>query len=196
MTAGAIAGIFIGGAGTRMGNRPKGLLTTDGGVTIVDRWRAVLARAGVGSVVLVGAHAAYAHLGVETIDDAPPGIGPLGGLLALLERARGRVAVAVACDMPSVSPQLIVRLLAAPPATVVAPRRDGRWEPLCARYDAGTMYPLAQSHARGRDHSLQRLLDRAGAAELPLSATEAGELADWDTPADVDRGRHRWPAPE
>jgi molybdopterin-guanine dinucleotide biosynthesis protein A len=185
VSTGAIGGIFVGGAGTRMGGRAKGLLATREGATIVDRWRAVLSAVGVGQVVLVGAHGAYAHLGVETICDSPAGIGPLGGLVALLRYAGERTAIAVACDMPSVSTGLMARLLRAPDAPVVAPRRDGRWEPLFARYDAPAVLSLAEAQAATRDHSLQRVLDRAGAVELPISAGEADELHDWDTPEDA-----------
>jgi molybdopterin-guanine dinucleotide biosynthesis protein A len=185
VSLGPIGGIFVGGAGTRMGGRAKGLLATRDGATIVDRWRAILTAAGVETIVLVGAHDAYAHLGLETIHDAPAGIGPLGGLVALLRRAGEKTAIAVACDMPSVSTALMARLLQAPDAPVVAPRRNGRWEPLFARYDARAVRPLAEAQAAAQDHSLQRLLERAGAVELPISAAEADELHDWDTPEDA-----------
>jgi len=180
-----LAGIFVGGPARRMGGRPKGLLEAPDGVTIVERWRAMLADAGA-EVVLVGDAAAYAGLGVPALADDPPGVGPLGGLVALLRRAADRPAVAVACDMPFVSRALVERLLAAPDAApIVAPRREGRWEPLCARYDPARVLPLAVARAASPYHSLQRLLDDAGAAPLPLAPQEADELRDWDSPDDV-----------
>lgn len=193
MTAPAVGGIFVGGSSTRMGGRPKGLLVGPDGATLVERTRAVLTNAGVADVVLVGAQPAYAHLGIERIEDEPPSIGPLGGLVAFLRRAyerSARHAIVVACDMPHVSTRLVGRLLAAPPASAVAPRREGRWEPLCARYDAAAILPIAEARVRAGEHALQGLLDCAGAAELP--AGEGGEddpreLRDWDTPADVVR---------
>jgi hypothetical protein len=69
--------------------------------------RTVLPRAfdrGVVEVVLVDAHAAYASMRQPRIDDAPPGIGPTAGVLALLAHAtRSGVsyAIAIACDIPS-----------------------------------------------------------------------------------------------
>ena len=181
-----IAGIFVGGAGTRMGGMAKGLLAAPGGEgTLVDRWRSVLAAAGIDRVLLVGKHPAYAGIaGLEAIDDEPPGIGPLGGLVALLRRAGDGPALALACDMPFVSRALVERLLAAPPAPVVAPRREGRWEPLCARYDAPRVLPLATRAAAGPRHGVGRLLDEVGAVELPLAPGEGAELDDWDSPAD------------
>ena len=185
MTKAVIAGVFVGGEASRMAGRPKGLLTTSSGATIVDRWREMLRSLGV-PMVLVGAHAAYAHLGVSVIDDAPPGIGPLGGLLPLLQAAgRGR-AIALACDMPFVSRALLERLLDARDAPIVAPRRDGRWEPMCAVYDAARVLPWAEARVQSRRFSLQGLLDDAGAKAMDLSAIECAELRDWDSPQDVE----------
>jgi molybdopterin-guanine dinucleotide biosynthesis protein A len=192
----ALAGVFVGGSGRRMGGRPKGLLRTPEGLTLVERWAGMLAGLGM-AVVLVGDARAYVELGLglPALEDEPGGIGPLGGLVALLRHAcdpqegRGGCALAFACDMPFVSRALVERLLAAPSdAAVVAPRREGRWEPLCARYDAARVLPHAMTLREARDHSLQRLLERAGAVELPLRTHEARELRDWDSPEDVGVG--------
>ena len=190
MTAeGVLAGVFVGGAGRRMGERAKGLLEAPGGGTIVERWLSVLRDAGVARVVLVGRHGgrhqAYEALGLETIDDEPAGVGPIGGLAALLRHAGAAHALALACDMPFVSPGLVARLVAAPAAAVVAPRRDGRWEPLCARYDAHRVLSLALRRIAAVQRALQPLLEEAGAVELPLEPGEASELRDWDTPDDI-----------
>jgi molybdopterin-guanine dinucleotide biosynthesis protein A len=176
-----------------MGGIAKGLLASPEGPPIVERWERLLRGLG-HEVVLVGAHEAYAHLPVERIADEPPGIGPLGGLVALLRRAGRSRALAVACDMPFVSRGLVERLAGAPvDSAVLAPRREGRWEPLFARYDAARVLPLAVSQAQSAHaqaaapgaRSLQRLLDRAGAVELPLLPGEERELDDWDSPDDA-----------
>jgi molybdopterin-guanine dinucleotide biosynthesis protein A len=179
-----LAGLFVGGRGARLGGAAKGLLTAPGGGTLLARWLAVLHGAGV-EVVLVGRHEAYASAGLEVLDDDPPGIGPLGGLVALLKRARDGQALALACDMPFVSGALIGRLIAAPPAVVVAPRRDGHWEPLCARYDAPAALPHALRRVAAGEHALQPLLDESGALPLAVDAAEARELHDWDAPGDL-----------
>ena len=181
----ALAGIFVGGAGKRMGGVAKGLMLTPDGTTVIDRTRAILARMGLG-VVLVGQRKEYEGLGLEVVEDQPCGIGPLGGLLGLLGRAGDAPVLAIACDMPFVSEALVARLLAEwPEAPIVAPRRDGRWEPLCARYDPTRVTVPALTLGRVGAHSLQRLLDDAGAVELSLEKHEAEELRDWDTPQDV-----------
>jgi molybdopterin-guanine dinucleotide biosynthesis protein A len=87
--------------------------------------------------------------------------------------------------MPRVSARTIEALLrSAVAAPVVAPRRDGRWEPLLARYDAHRVEPIAREHARKGALSLQRLLDAAGAQALPDGAYDPAELEDWDSPED------------
>jgi molybdopterin-guanine dinucleotide biosynthesis protein A len=169
-----------------MGGRAKGLLRVPDGRTIVERWRAVLQASGIHEVVLVGARRAYAGISLETMDDEPGGIGPLGGLIALLGRAGDALALALACDMPFVSESLVRRLVAAGEAMAVAPRRDNRWEPLFARYDAQRVLPVARRRAGQGAHSLQGLLEEVSAVELPMRADEMKELRDWDTPEDLE----------
>jgi len=182
-----IAGIFVGGAGRRMGGRAKGMMRGPDGRTLVDRWARTLFDAGVGEVTLVGSHSAYADVGLDVIDDEPPGVGPMGGLGALLRRAGKGHALALACDMPFVSRSLLGRLVRAPDAAIVAPRREGVWEPLCARYDAPRVLDVVLRRIAAGDYALWRVLDEAGAAELELLAGEEAELRDWDTPEDVER---------
>lgn len=165
-----------------MGGRPKGLLVAPSGETIVERYAKIFTALEI-PYVLVGAHAAYAHLGIPVLEDDIPSIGPLGGLVSLLRSAE-RV-MAVACDMPHVSAALVARLLDAPAAPAVAPRRDGKWAPFFARYESASVLPLAEAHARSGRLSLQALLDRAGTHELILTPAEADELRDWDAPEDV-----------
>jgi molybdopterin-guanine dinucleotide biosynthesis protein A len=185
VTTHVIAGVFVGGAGKRMGERAKGLLEAPGGGTLVDRWLSVLHEVGVARVLLVGSHPAYRTLGLETIDDEPSGVGPIGGLAALLRGAGASRALALACDMPFVSAGLVQRLIAAPEAPVVAPWRNGRWEPLCARYDAARVLPIALRRIEARQYALHLLLAEAGAAPLPLEPGDKPELRDWDTPEDM-----------
>lgn len=168
-----------------MGGAAKGLLHAPGGEPIVLRTQRLFAELGI-DCVLVGAHPAYRNLGLELLVDDGAAEGPLAGILALLERAGDRNVVAVACDMPFIEKALLARLIDAPPAPVVAPRRHDPernrrvWEPLFARY-APSVRPAAYAYARRGGRKLQELLDLAGAQPLDLVPTDESSLIDWDT---------------
>lgn len=177
-------GIFVGGRGTRMGSVAKGLLTTAEGETLVARWLRLFEAIG-WRPVLVGKHEAYSDIDAASIDDEPGNIGPLGGLIALLGSAQNARAIAVACDMPFVSHELLAKLATfRSSAPIVAARRGNRWEPLFARYDADRVRPAALELAAKGRHSLQNLLESLEAEILPLTNSEEEELADWDRPED------------
>lgn len=184
---GLVAGIFVGGASSRFGGSPKGLLAGPTGETLVDALRGHCAALSI-PCVLVGRRPEYAHLAVETLDDEPAGVGPLGGLVALLRRAGSGRCVALGCDMPFVSAALLGALVATEAdAPAVAARRGGRWEPMFARYDAPRALPVALDRAASGARSMQGLLDALGAAALSLSPGEQRLLDDWDTPEDMER---------
>jgi molybdopterin-guanine dinucleotide biosynthesis protein A len=188
-----VVGIFVGGRSTRMGGVPKGTLRApDGTATLVQRLvhvsRAVHAER---DVVLVGQTAGYEGLGLSCLVDRPPGIGPLGGLLALLAYTlaqRGSYAVALACDLPFVTEELLARLVRhLPEAAAVAPRPDGLWQPLCARYTPGPVSAAADAALRAGEYALQQVFRRLSphVAELPLTADEHRLIRDWDSPDDM-----------
>lgn len=173
-----------------MGGVAKGLLPApDSGEPLVLRLRRHAESLGL-RCLLVGGATAYAGLGLPVIADEPPGIGPLGGLRALLAAADPAPVLALACDLPYVSPALLRRLVEAAPADasgpcdVVAARRQDRWEPLCARYEA-TVLPTLIAALQAGERSFQGLLRRLRVRELILSAAEAAELTDWDSLDDV-----------
>jgi len=187
-----LAGIFVGGGGTRMGGIKKGLMPApQGGEAIAARLCRICREALPSSqIVLVGDASAYAELGLESIADDPSGVGPLGGLRALLAHARasGRQALALATDLPYVSPELVRRLGEhAASAAAVAPRMSGFWQPLFARYASDVCLEVVDGVlSRGR-RALHDVLTALGerAAVLPLDPAEESLLRDWDTPDDV-----------
>src|SRR5688500_14334428 len=136
-----LLGVLAGGRGLRMGGRDKSRLPApDTGEALAAR--IVRLGAGLGfDCTLVGGEPLP---GVPRLTDDPPGIGPIGGLCALLEHAGSRPALAVACDLPHVSQALLARLASeAPGALVLCPRdpATGKWQPLFARYDALHVLP-------------------------------------------------------
>jgi molybdopterin-guanine dinucleotide biosynthesis protein A len=188
-----IAGILIGGGSRRMGGAPKGLLPApDGGEPIAARLARIAREAGL-APVLVGDLADYdGPVALPRLGDRPSGIGPLGGLAALLEHAAEGDAVALACDLPLLSTALLARLATHPTAApVLAPRMRGKagFEPLFARYRAPAVLPLVVAAIGRGERSPVRLLDSLTVGELELTDAERAQLVDWDAPGDVRAGR-------
>jgi molybdopterin-guanine dinucleotide biosynthesis protein A len=191
MTA-ALLGVFVGGSSSRMGGHPKGRLAApDTGEPLVERLVRLGREAGL-EPVLVGDAAGYGDLAPDTarIADDPPGVGPLGGLSALLDHAGERHAVAVACDMPHVTARALAELAAHPadePVVAVRKGPDAPWEPLLARYHAPRVRPAVQRALARGVRSFQKVL-----GELEVHAVRPDELGpsvadDWDTPDDCRR---------
>lgn len=187
-----VVGIFVGGRSRRMGGRPKGLLRAPGSEQSLVESLARAARDADSDPVLVGDASPYDGLlpDLVRLADDPPGVGPLGGLSALLSHAGPRTAVTVACDMPHVDAAILRRLAGHPAgAAVVAPRRDGRWEPMLARWRADRVRPALAAALEGGVRSFQRLLGELDVTELELDEAVERALVDWDTPEDVERPR-------
>lgn len=180
------AGLFVGGRASRMGGVAKGLLPhPETGEPLVLRLARLCREAGIERVSLVGRRPPYEGLGLPVIDDAPGMAGPLGGLVALLENGGGP-ALALACDMPFVSVELVRRLATErPEAPALAARlRGAPFEPLVARY-AREAAEVARALADEGERSLQRLLRSLQAHALELDGPAARELRDWDSPTDL-----------
>jgi molybdopterin-guanine dinucleotide biosynthesis protein A len=189
-----VVGLFVGGCGARMGGVVKGNLPGPGGERLLERLVGECAKALPNSVpVLIGDAAAHSDLGLRTLADAPAGIGPLGGLRALLLHAKESGAwgaLALACDLPYLSAPLIARLATeSPEALFVAPREGALWHTLVARYSVLSLSAVDATLAAG-ERALQRVVGRLGdhARVLALTPAELDELRDWDTPDDVRLG--------
>lgn len=192
MSGTPLVGLFVGGQGTRMGGVAKGLLPLESGQNVIERLLGELARALPDSErVLVGAATAYAALELEALADRPAGVGPIGGLAALLEHAAQRGAsqvLALACDLPRLDAGVITRLAEADAAAsaVVICQRSVR-NPLIARYTVEPSLAAVAAALGAGQRSLQAVLDRLQPPPtlLELALADAALLDDWDTPGDM-----------
>lgn len=186
MTATVLVGVLAGGLGRRMGGRDKALLPTPAGETVLERLQRVAAEAALSLVVAGGPP----RPGLHVVADDPPGIGPLGGLRALLVHAGARPLLVVACDMPYVTAALLARLAAAPSDAALLAVRDaqtGKWQPMFARYDPLRALPsLDAALARGV-RSFQAWFGSEAVHEFTLAPSEHALLRDWDEPSDMTR---------
>ncbi len=189
-----VVGIFVGGAGTRMGGVAKGLLAApSASQSLLERLLLVCGGALPGVVpVLVGRKSAYSDFGLTELDDDPPNIGPIGGFRALLkhaERAGAERVLALACDLPYLDSGTISRLNLPLKGAARVPFVDGKFQPLAAAYaPVATLVVVEKTIARGQ-HALMRVLEELGTGleKLEGDAQLAHTLRDWDTPEDITR---------
>lgn len=184
--------IFVGGKSQRMGTH-KGLLPSPRGTETILEALVRLGRETGLYTVLVGDAAPYERLVPEVVrvDDDPSHGGPLAGLRGAAHHALSTGhshLVAVACDMPHLTPGALAEVCDHPSdAAVLAPRRahHGPWEPMLARYDAQRVADVLDERTLVEARSFQRFFSMIDVALLPLSPLVERALHDWDTPDDV-----------
>jgi molybdopterin-guanine dinucleotide biosynthesis protein A len=185
--------ILAGGEGRRLGGVAKGLIEIEGR-TVIER---LLALAPLAREVLLVANdpAPYARFGLRTVADVVAGKGAPGGVHAALAQARAPRVLAVACDMPFVTPEAIAPLLEAPARDVVV-YGDGRIEPFPGLYAAH----LASEWAARLDEapSLQSLCRHFAHTLVPRERLRAVDpqgraLLSINTPEDLQRLRAALP---
>jgi molybdopterin-guanine dinucleotide biosynthesis protein A len=126
--------ILAGGKSTRM-SVDKAFVDYDGRTLLA---RALdLARSVTPDVRIAGSQEKFAPF-APVVEDVFRDCGPLGGIHAALRASLTELNVMLAVDTPFVSwaflQYLITQARGAPEATVVVPRVDGGWQPLCAIY--------------------------------------------------------------
>ena len=199
--------ILAGGASRRMGADKADVRL--GGRTLLERACACAGGTGY-PVVLAGRERLTDGLppGIEHCADGP-GEGPVAGLLGGASRWPGASWVLIACDLPLLTPELLLRLTelanSHPAACAVVPRAAGRLHPLSAWYGP-PMIDRLRRHARAGRFGLTEALGSrpsvdasatgedpvlfAGAGLLRRSRAElADELLNCNRPEDLLRAR-------
>jgi len=177
-SAGRIANVcgalLLGGASSRMGtdkaglafrrlgDEPAGLVLARGLTTIFSQ------------VLLVGGSPPETAPGLRVSDPEGPRCA-LRGLVGALQAAPCERVLVVATDLPGLTPEMVLGLLAAPAADVVLPRSDEQLQPLCALYRRDAALP------RARHRLAQGALALAGVLDgLSLQVIEGDDLAALD----------------
>jgi len=185
-------GILIGGHSRRMG-RPKALIEVDG-VALIERTVGV-ARCVSEDVVLLGEPpfvlpASVAN--VPIVPDRPRGVGPMGGLAALLTVRPQAGCIMVACDMPHLDPDVLGRLASVeaecdavvcrtPPTDTKA---GPQWHPCCALYRPSALPAVQAVLASGR-YALRELLKKLRVRPVDLGDGEVRWVENWNAPEDL-----------
>lgn len=165
--------ILAGGRARRMAGATKPLLVVDG-ATILDRQRAVLAPRAREVIVAVAAPGACLATDLREVVDAVADAGPLAGIVAALGAIDTPWLLAVAGDMPTLSPAVLdlLRAAATDDVDAVAARLGGWPEPLCALWHRRAHAPLAARLAAG-DYKVAAALTALPVAWLDEAAVRA-----------------------
>jgi molybdopterin-guanine dinucleotide biosynthesis protein A len=191
--------VLAGGAASRYGGRPKGLMEV-GGRRILDRVvDAVAAATGAPPLLIANAPDAPAwRRDLHTVADARPGLGSLGGIYTAVTAGPGPV-LAVAWDMPFVTAELLAALVDGSAGwDVFLPESDGRRgvEPLCAVYGPACGAAIERQIATG-DLKAIGFHAHVRAGRLGLERVrEFGDPADLffnvNTPDELERAEAAW----
>jgi len=183
------AAILAGGAASRWGGRPKGLVRLPGGLSIIERTIGVAADSGIHDVAIIANDPApYLGLGLEIVPDRRPGLGPLAGIEAALMHFADRCdgMLVLPCDLPAITGRELSALtrcfaeVTAP--VVVAETGDSFWQPLCAIVRADILPAVTKSLDEGQ-RGVYRLWREIGA--LPLPFPDPRPFFNINTPADL-----------
>ena len=182
-----IVAVLAGGAGRRLG-APKASVQL-GGRALVSYPLAAARGARLEAAVVAKADTPLPALDVPVWIEPSEPRHPLRGLVTALERAAGRPVLALSCDMPFVTPELLAWLgrLAGPAAI---PRVGGRLQPLLARYEPGAIESLAAAleHERSLAEAAQALHPRPVVeAQLRRFGRPATLVFNVNTPEDLAR---------
>lgn len=180
--------IFAGGQSRRMGT-DKAALTVEG-VTLLERTARITLTAGQTALIIGRTRPdGWPLEAAKFVEDAVPGLGPLGGLHTAL--GRHPAVCALACDLPLLTPDA-VRWLGAQAeqnnkrggnehGLIVV--NHGRWEPLFSVYHVACL-PLIESRLTEGKRSLHGLIEAGDFAFADAPDWVCAQLVNVNTPED------------
>ena len=186
--------LLAAGLGTRMG-RDKAILLAPDGRPLWERQRDLLVASGAAEIIF-SVRPAQTWVprdpSLLLVHDREPGLGPLAGLVAALERAMCAHLAVLAIDLPRIESAWFTALLAdcASGIGVVGCRADAGsgknfFEPLAAIYPREIL-PLARAALAEKKLSVHQLLATAVAQGLlrvrKISAAETPQFENWNEP--------------
>jgi molybdopterin-guanine dinucleotide biosynthesis protein A len=193
--------VLAGGAARRYGGAPKGLLGVGGGRILDHVVDAVQAVTGKPPLLIANAPEGPTwRPDLETIPDARPGFGSLGGIYTAVTAGSGPV-LCVAWDMPFVTVPLLRALVTRferGDVDAVLPESSGRrgLEPLCAVYGPACGSAIAKRLASGDLQAISFHADvRVGIvplAEVRTFGAPEDLFFNVNTPEDLARAEALW----
>jgi molybdopterin-guanine dinucleotide biosynthesis protein A len=190
MLATVSAALLTGGASSRMG-RDKAHVEIDG-LPTASRLSRLLADL-FEEVLIVGGNPPAAACGRRVADPEGPQC-PLRGIAGALAAASCERVLVVATDLPLVTADLLLALVAWPEADAVVPRTARGPHPLCALYRREPVLEVARARLFDGRLALRGLLEAIDTvtleeADLALVDPDGTALLNVNTPEDLARAR-------
>jgi molybdopterin-guanine dinucleotide biosynthesis protein A len=179
--------LLAGGKSRRMG-RDKAFVEIDG-VPLWQRQLRTLHQLGLSEIFLAAPRRdEWNNAPCTIITDAQEDSGPLGGIVAALERSSSPLLLALAVDVPNITGDYLLHLVElCEDDRGVVPRTD-RYEPLVALYPRRSL-ALAERLLVEGSYSLQTFADRCiadgMAVEHRVPAADASLFLNMNTPAEL-----------
>jgi molybdopterin-guanine dinucleotide biosynthesis protein A len=179
--------VLAGGQSSRMG-RDKALIEIEG-ITLLDRAIELL-RPHCREILVLGDPERYAPAHATVVPDDMPGLGPLGGLVTAMKRARYVRLLVMACDLPRLTDRLLHRLKVELDTgyDAVVPRHGGFIEPLAGAYHRHAIEAFERCLVEGT-FKMCDALDQVRTGHVDLVPGEEGWPADLfrniNTPSDL-----------
>jgi len=185
--------VLLGGASARLG-RDKARVRL-GGVALVTRAARTLGSL-CEEVLLVGGDPPPDAPGRRVPDPEGPACA-LRGLVGALAWARAERVLVLATDLPLLTPDLLLALVAFREADAVAPRDGAGLHPLCALYCREAVLPVARERLARGELALRGLLDALDCAVLEGADLRAVDprgcaLENANTERDLARAETLW----
>jgi molybdopterin-guanine dinucleotide biosynthesis protein A len=182
------AALLVGGASRRMGRDKSALMLA--GVPAATRTSRLLAGF-FEDVLLVGGDPPEDALGRRVPDVRGPRCA-LRGVVTALEAVRTDHVLVVATDLPLLTPDLLLALVAFPEADAVVPRDASGRHPLCALYRRAPALEQARSLLREERLAMSHLLDALDTRhlegpDLAQVDPDGHALTNVNTPEDLAR---------
>jgi molybdenum cofactor guanylyltransferase len=179
-----VVAVLAGGRGERLGGDKACVMLADR--PLVTYPLAAAHDAGLTAIVVAKPHSTLPPLQERVVHDLDVNHHPLSGVITAL--GESETVIAVACDMPFVTPAFL-RWLAEQPAGAVVARQEGFLQPFPARYDRRDLDELtAAQEAQGSLRQVLALL-RPQVVELDrlnaLAAEPSRLFFSVNTPADL-----------
>ena len=167
-----------------MGQDKAGLII--GGTPLWRRQLATLRETGATEIFISGpVDGPYSESGMAIMEDAEPGLGPIGGLVTAIASARHELVLVLAIDLPRMTSGYLQSLLADAP---VVPRRGDRFEPLSIVYTrcCGEVFQHRLAQRRlSLQSAIHHLIERGELYACDVSPAEASLFDNLNTPEDL-----------